>query len=88
MAKAVGRTAAGAPVNGIVETAGPDRYRMDELVRRALAARNDPRQVVTDPTARYYGAYEVDDATLVPADGALLGDVRFDDWLERQLAAA
>jgi uncharacterized protein YbjT (DUF2867 family) len=88
VAKAVGRTAAGAPVNGVAETAGPDRYRMDELVRRALAARNDPRQVVTDPTAPYYGAYEVDDATLVPADGALLGDVRFDDWLERRLAAA
>jgi uncharacterized protein YbjT (DUF2867 family) len=88
VAKAVGRTAVGAPVNGIVEVAGPDKFRMDELVRQALGARNDPRQVVTDPTALYFGAYEVDDSTLVPGDDALLGEIRFRDWLERQLAAA
>jgi uncharacterized protein YbjT (DUF2867 family) len=88
VAKAVARTAAGAPVNGIVEVAGPDTFRMDELVRRALQARNDPRQVVTDPAAPYFGAYEVDDSTLVAADDALIGDVRFRDWLERQLATA
>jgi uncharacterized protein YbjT (DUF2867 family) len=88
VAKAVGRTAVGSPVNGIVEVAGPDKFRMDELVRRALKARNDPRQVVTDPTAPYFGAYEVDDSTLVPADDALVGDIRFRDWLERQLAVA
>jgi hypothetical protein len=75
-------------VNGIVEVGGPDKFRMDELVRQALRARNDPRQVVSDPTALYFGAYEVDDSTLVPADGAQLGDVRFRDWLERQLAVA
>jgi uncharacterized protein YbjT (DUF2867 family) len=88
VAKAVGRTAAGAPVNGIVEVGGPERFRMDELVRQALAARNDPRKVVADEAAQYYGDYAVDDSTLVPADGAMLGDVRFRDWLERQLAAA
>jgi uncharacterized protein YbjT (DUF2867 family) len=88
VAKAVGRTAVGAPVNGIVETAGPDKFRMDELVRQALKARNDPRQVVTDPTALYFGAYEVDDSTLVPAGDAIVGEVRFRDWLERQLAVA
>jgi len=88
VAKAVGRTAGGAPVNGIVEVAGPEKLRMDELVRQALQARNDPRQVVTDPTAPYFGAYAVDDSTLVPADGALLGEVRFGDWLQRQLAVA
>ena len=88
VAKAVGRTAVGAPVNGIVEVAGPEQFRMDELVREALKARNDPRQVVTDPEALYFGVYKVDDSTLVPADGALLGEVRFRDWLERQLAAA
>jgi len=86
VAKAVGRTAVGSPVNGIVEVAGPDKFRMDELVRQVLKARNDPRQVVTDPTAPYFGAYEVDDSTLVPAADALLGDIRFPDWLERQLA--
>ena len=88
VAKAVGRTAVGKPVNGIVETAGPEPFRMDELVRDALHARNDPRRVVTDPGATYFGAYTVDDTTLVPAEGALLGEVRFQDWLERQLAAA
>jgi uncharacterized protein YbjT (DUF2867 family) len=88
VAKAVGRTAVGSPVNGIVEVAGPEKFRMDELVRQALGARNDPRQVVTDPTALYFGAYEVDDSTLVPGDDALLGEVRFGDWLERQLAVA
>jgi uncharacterized protein YbjT (DUF2867 family) len=88
VAKAVGRTAVGSPVNGIVEVGGPDKYRMDELVREALKASNDPRTVVSDPAALYFGGYEVDDSTLVPADGALLGEVRFQDWLQRQLAAA
>ena len=73
VAKAVGRTAVGAPVNGIVEVAGPEQFRMDELVREALQARNDPRQVVGDPEALYFGDYKVDDSTLVPADGALAG---------------
>jgi len=88
VAKCVARTAVGTPVNGIVEVAGPETFRMDELIRRALAARNDPRTVVTDPEAPYFGTYEVDDTTLVPAGEAVLGDVRFQDWLQRQLAAA
>lgn len=88
VAKAVGRTAVGAPVNGIFEVGGPERFRMDELIRTALAARNDPRTVVSDPDAPYFGAYTVDDGTLVPGEDATLGDVRFQDWLERQLAAA
>jgi uncharacterized protein YbjT (DUF2867 family) len=88
VAKAVGRISVGSPVNGIVEVAGPEKFRMDELVRQALQARNDPRKVVTDPAAPYYGAYEVDDSTLVPADTALLGEVHFRDWLARQLAVA
>jgi uncharacterized protein YbjT (DUF2867 family) len=88
VAKAVARVAVGSPVNGIVEVAGPDKYRMDELVRQALKASNDPRRVVTDPEAPYFGTYKVDDSTLMPADGALVGEIRFGDWLERQLAAA
>ena len=58
VAKAVGRTAVGAPVNGIVEAAGPEQFRMDELVRQALQARNDPRTVITDPDALYFGDYD------------------------------
>jgi uncharacterized protein YbjT (DUF2867 family) len=88
VASAVGRTAVGAPVNGIVETGGPEKLRIDELIRYALKARNDPRTVVTDPDALYFGAYKVDDTTLVPADGAVLGEVRFQDWLQGQLATA
>ena len=88
VAEAVAWTAAWAPVIGIIEVGGPDQFRMDELVRQALQARNDPRQVVTDPEALYFGDYAVDDTTLVPGDGALIGDVHFQDWLERQLAAA
>jgi hypothetical protein len=88
VAKAAGRTAVGAPVNGIVETAGPDQFPMDELIRQALTARNDPRTVVTDPSALYFGAYDVDDTTLNPGPGAIIGEVHFQDWLERQLAAA
>ena len=88
VAKCVGRTAVGSPLNGIVEVAGPEQFRMDELIRTALAARNDPRSVITDASALYFGDYAVDDSTLVPGDGAVLGDVRFQDWLERQLAAA
>jgi uncharacterized protein YbjT (DUF2867 family) len=88
VAKAVARTAVGSPLNGIVEVAGPEQFRMDELIRQALAARNDPRTVITDPSALYFGDYAVDDSTLVPGGGAILGDVRFQDWFERQLAAA
>ena len=68
VAKAVARVSVGSPVNGIVEVAGPYEYRMDELVRRALQALNDPRHVVADPDALYFGDYKVDDSTLVPAE--------------------
>src|SRR4051794_24415315 len=88
VAAAVARTAVGAPINGIVEVAGPEQSRMDELIRQALQARNDPRTVVTDPEALYFGTYKVDDTTLVPGPGALIGEVRFQDWLARQLATA
>src|SRR4051812_11626626 len=88
VAAAVARTAAGAPVNGVVEVGGPERFRMDELVRDALAAQNDPRVVVGDPGALYYGQFAVDDTTLVPGEGAWLGQIRFQDWLARHLAAA
>jgi uncharacterized protein YbjT (DUF2867 family) len=80
VAKAVGRIAVGTPVNGIVEVAGPERFRLDELIREGLKARSDPREVVSDPRARYFGAL-LGERTLVPADGARLGDVRFEEWL-------
>ena len=79
VAIAVGRVAVGQPVNGIVETGGPEQFRLDELVRRRLAQLNDPREVITDPHARYSGA-ELDERTLVPGKDARLGQTRFETW--------
>src|SRR4029450_10562379 len=56
VAGAVARTAAGEPVNGTLEIAGPEQFGLDELIRRGLGFRGDPRAVVADPQARYYGA--------------------------------
>jgi uncharacterized protein YbjT (DUF2867 family) len=72
----------GTPVNGTFEVGGPEQFRLDELIRRALSARNDPREVVADPHARYFGA-ELSERTLVPADDARLGETRFEDWLSQ-----
>ncbi|MER6360746.1 SDR family oxidoreductase [Kitasatospora sp. NPDC001527] len=83
VAAAVGRTAVGAPVNGVVEVAGPEVFGLDELVRTALAAAGDPRTVVTDPHARYFGAGLRED-TLLPGPGAHLAGHRFADWLAGQ----
>ncbi len=80
VASTVGRTAVGTPLNGIVEIAGPEEFRLDELVRQGLAARNDPRHVVTDPHALYFGA-QLAERTLIPGDKAQLGTIRFEDWL-------
>jgi uncharacterized protein YbjT (DUF2867 family) len=80
VASAVGRIAVGAPVNGTVEVAGPEQFRLDELIRRSLSAHNDPRVVVADPQAPYFGA-KLSERTLVPGDDARLGETRFEDWL-------
>jgi uncharacterized protein YbjT (DUF2867 family) len=80
VAKAVGKVAAGAPLNGTVEIAGPDLFRFDELIRQGLTARNDPREVVVDPHARYFGA-ELDERSLIPAEGARLGEIHLQEWL-------
>lgn len=80
VAGALGRTAVGAALNGIVEVAGPERFRLDELIRINLAARNDPREVISDMNATYFGA-RLSERTLVPDDGAILGETRFEDWL-------
>jgi hypothetical protein len=69
----------GSPLNGRVEVAGPEQYRMDEFFQQALAARNDPREVVTDPHARYFGT-ELTERSLVPLGDAILGKIRYADW--------
>jgi uncharacterized protein YbjT (DUF2867 family) len=86
VARAVGRVSVGSPVNGIVEVAGPEQFRLDELIRRGLSARNDPREVIADPHARYFGA-ELSERTLVPGDDARLGETRFEDWLSQPATA-
>jgi uncharacterized protein YbjT (DUF2867 family) len=87
VASAVGKVAMGAPVNGTVEVGGPEKFRLDELVRQGLAAWNDPREVVADPHASYYGV-EVSESTLIPDDGAQLSQTRFADWLKQPGAKA
>jgi uncharacterized protein YbjT (DUF2867 family) len=82
VATAVARIAVGPPLNGTVDVAGPQQFRFDELIRQGLAARNDPRQVVVDPHARYFGA-ELGERSLVPAGDARLGEIRFNEWLNQ-----
>ncbi|MEQ4717623.1 SDR family oxidoreductase [Nonomuraea sp. B19D2] len=86
VAQAVGRVAVGTPLNGMVEVGGPEQVRMDEFFRDALAAWGDPREVVTDPHALYFGG-ELLERSLVPDDGATLGQIRYRDWLGRNAAA-
>jgi len=87
VASAVGRVAVGQPVSGTVEIGGPEQCRLDELVRRRLAHLNDPREVITDPRARYSGA-EVGERTLLPGKDARLGETRFETWLAQSAAKA
>ncbi|HEY3190191.1 MAG TPA: SDR family oxidoreductase [Solirubrobacteraceae bacterium] len=86
VATTVARAAAGPPLNGTIEIAGPDRFRFDELVRQALRARNDPREVIADPHARYFGA-ELSEGSLVPDGDARLGAIHFADWLREPVPA-
>jgi uncharacterized protein YbjT (DUF2867 family) len=80
VASAVGRIAVGPPVNGTVEIGAPEQFRMDDLVRRRLAALKDPREVIADPKARYSGA-TISERTLVPGKDARLGQTTFETWL-------
>ena len=71
------------PVNGTVELAGPERFRLDELVRRFVGTTGDPRRVVTDARAPYYGLEVSDERVLIPGDNPRIGATRFADWLSR-----
>ncbi len=84
VADAMVDVALGAPVNGMIEIAGPERIRLDQLVGRFLRATNDPREVVTDVHARYFGA-ELNDQSLVPGVNPRIAPTRFDDWLGRSV---
>jgi uncharacterized protein YbjT (DUF2867 family) len=84
VAAALAVAAVGAPVNGTVELAGSERFRLDELTRRVLSANGDARRVTADGRARYFGA-ELEDRSLVPGDDARIAPTRFEDWLSRTL---
>ena len=85
VACALVRVAVGEPVNGIVEIAGPEQFRLDELVRRRLASLKDLREVIADPNALYSGA-KLTERTLVPGNNARLGEMRFETWLSQSAA--
>ncbi|MBV9878429.1 MAG: SDR family oxidoreductase [Verrucomicrobia bacterium] len=85
VASALAEIALEPPANGIIEIAGPERAGIDELVRRFLAATKDPRQVVTDADARYYGV-AVNDRSLTPGADPRIGPTFFEDWLEHYLS--
>jgi uncharacterized protein YbjT (DUF2867 family) len=80
VAAALADVTLGAPVNGTVELAGPEKFSLDEFARKYLIATKDPRKVVADIHARYFGT-ELDDRSLTPGKNPRLGSVRFEDWL-------
>ena len=83
VAAAVAEVALGEPVNGMIEVAGPDQIRQDELVRLYLSATGDARKVVTDDKAGYFGI-AVNDQSLVPGDNPRLGPTHYNDWLSKK----
>ncbi|MER6580229.1 SDR family oxidoreductase [Nonomuraea sp. NPDC001023] len=83
VAAALARVALGAPLNGRTEVAGPEQYRMDEFFRDALAGLGDPREVVADEHARYFGS-ELTERSLVPGDDAALGRTTYQEWAAGQ----
>jgi uncharacterized protein YbjT (DUF2867 family) len=74
------------PQNRTIEIAGPERLRFDEFIRRGLSARNDQREVIADPDARYFGAV-LSENSLVPVGDAQLGETTFEEWLKDQVAS-
>jgi len=87
VASALARIATSSPVNGTVEIGGPEQFRLDELARRDLAARQDPREVISDLHGRYVGI-AVSERALVPDDNAQLGEAHFEDWLNQSVKQA
>jgi uncharacterized protein YbjT (DUF2867 family) len=84
VAAALAAIAASSPVNGTIELAGPETFRLDEIARRVLSAKGDERPVVADTEARYFGA-KVDDRSLTPGENPRIAPTRFDDWLSHSM---
>ena len=83
----VAKTVVEKPLNGIMEIAGPERFKMYEIVERYLKATNDPRPVVPNGASRYFGG-DINDGSLVPAGKASLGETNFEKWMAAQLVKA
>ncbi len=86
VAAAVADVAVEKPLNGTIEVAGPEPVGLDELVRRFLTAKKDPRTVTSDPSARYFGI-AVNDQSLTPGANPRIGKTRFADWLSQSMAS-
>jgi uncharacterized protein YbjT (DUF2867 family) len=87
VALAVANVAMNAPVNGITEVGGPQQFRLPELIRTALTAHGDARQVVADPAAKYWGV-DIEERTLVPSEDSMRTGTRFEDWILETAAKA
>jgi uncharacterized protein YbjT (DUF2867 family) len=85
VADALAELAVGRPLNGTVEVAGPELYHLDQLARNVLAASGDPREVIADVHARYYGAI-LGEQTLTPGTHPRFGPTSFEDWFRRRTA--
>src|SRR5262249_26914696 len=82
VATALCRVAIASPLNGTLEIAGPESFRFDDFIRQRLEAMNDHREVIADPQAKYFGT-ELTERSIVPDEGAQLGETRFEDWLRQ-----
>jgi uncharacterized protein YbjT (DUF2867 family) len=85
VATAVARVAVGAPINRVIEVAGPEEFPLDGIIRMGLAAKGDPREVIGDPNASYFGG-PLGERTMLPAPGAQLATTRFQDWIAQSAA--
>lgn len=85
VASALAKIATNPPANGTIEIGGPEQFRLDELARRSLSARKDPREVISDPQGKYYGIH-VSERALVPDKAAHLSQTRFESWLAESAA--
>ena len=82
VATALCRVAIASPLNDMIEIAGPESFRFDDFIQQRLAALNDPREVIADKDAKYFGT-ELSERSIVPDDDAQLGETRFEDWLRQ-----
>ncbi len=87
VAKAMAMAALSDPVNGVIEVGGPQAYPLPDLIRTILTAHGDPRDVISDPAAKYWGV-AVEERTLVPGEGATLFDTKLEDWILESAARA